>query len=266
MRFAPTLILPALAGVLLPLLSPVHARDATGSSSSRSLAHLQYHPSRALLDNIQLELCLAIPDLQIDLFGLIEVTVELCLCLRNLDINLQTVDTVTLRNIPVVDVNVNNPTLPAHSHLVCSPGNPLKSACDTGYVLCNNQCVPTIPGCGPSAVARSVKSHQTRITTLERAQKICGSAAVCGVADPKGDYDFECLNVSSDFNSCGGCVTPHPFPPRSILPRGIDCSSIPNARQVSCENSRCVVQQCRRGLTINPTGDGCVSGWNGESR
>ncbi|KAJ7705416.1 hypothetical protein B0H17DRAFT_920170, partial [Mycena rosella] len=144
---------------------------------------------------------------------------------------------------------------PPHAHRACTNANPCQFVCDTGFVAQGGQCVCPAPKvicnnkCAPS--------RENPITTLEAAQITCGSKTVCGVAHPKTDNDFECLDVTSNFDSCGGCVYPHPFQSKATLPRGTDCARIPNARHVSCQNSKCVVQQCRKSYTLSPNGDEC---------
>ncbi|KAJ7489362.1 hypothetical protein FB451DRAFT_1390518 [Mycena latifolia] len=241
MRLAPTLIVSSLAGGLLPFA-------AAHSPPTRSLARLHQHQPRGPL----IDICLSIPGLAVDILSLLGVNVELCLCLKDLDIYLQTTDNVTLKNNALADVNAligDAPNkgkcepLPAHSHRGCTNANPCHYICDTGYMDRGGQCVCDSPGCGASAAARSIKSRG--ITTLEDAQAHCGKKTVCGVPHAKTDMAFECVDVTSNSESCGGCVTPHPFQSESALPTGTNCGHISSAH--ICENSKCV-QKSRRGL------------------
>ncbi|KAJ7088637.1 hypothetical protein C8R44DRAFT_533066, partial [Mycena epipterygia] len=145
-----------------------------------------------------------------------------------------------------------NCTLPAHAHRACTNTDPCHYECDTGFTDEDGQCVCAAPSvicndqCGPAVSA----------------QAICGSKTVCGVASPTSQWDFECIDTSDNFDSCGGCVTNHPFLPpqvqsRSIQARGTECGRILNARHVSCQRSRCIVQHCRTGFIVSATGDEC---------
>ncbi|KAJ7182715.1 hypothetical protein C8R43DRAFT_11326 [Mycena crocata] len=285
MRLAPTLVVSSLAIGLAPLVS---------AHSARSLSSLQHHHQPRLID-----LCIDIPSIAVNILSLLGVNVEACVCLKDLDLYLQTTDNVTLKNSAIAEVDAligaapnggNCTVLPAHAHRACTNATPCRFLCDTGFtltpkldacvcsppnVICNGQCGPPTAGCGASAVARSVRSRETRITTLEHAQKICGpKKTVCGVAHPKSELDFDCVDVTRDFDSCaysfilffvflrqhfllgGGCVTAHPFQPKSGVPTGTDCGRISNALEVSCQESKCVVQRCMSGFAVR--GDECV--------
>ncbi|KAJ7054096.1 hypothetical protein C8F01DRAFT_1163896 [Mycena amicta] len=246
MRLAPTLLLPALAGAVV---------QASHLVPSRPL-------QRGLLDDL-LNICATIPDLDINLLG-IDIDLNLCLCLQGLDIYLATHDDVNLQNQQIADVNAKINGLgvgysrpPPNAMRVCDGSSGF--TCVDGFVPCNGACVAANTCPGPSSLPRAVK-RDTKITTLHHARAHCGSrdAAVCGVANPKHEYDFECVDIRSDFDSCGGCVIQHPFPSlESKSARGQECAAIRNARSVSCQNSKCVVQKCRRGYKINANGNGC---------
>ncbi|KAJ7472317.1 hypothetical protein B0H11DRAFT_1350482 [Mycena galericulata] len=265
MRFAPTFVVSA---VLLPFVSAVHSH----SSSPRHLSRLQNHDSRDLLGDLLggLDLCVDIPNLVVNLLNnLLGVDADVCLCLEGLNLYLDAEANVTLSNQVLANVDAligakgQCGPLPAHAHRVCDPQSPCKYECDTGFTLCNGKCVSYGIACGPSATALSPRSRAPEITTFAEAQAHCKTLTVCGVQDPKGPFDFECVDVKNNFDSCGGCVTPPPFLHKSrstLVPTGRDCGRISNARSVSCEASKCVVQQCRRGLTLSAKRDQCVAG------
>ncbi|KAK7050472.1 hypothetical protein R3P38DRAFT_1758247 [Favolaschia claudopus] len=273
MRFTPTLIFPFLAAILVssPLVS-AHARPGgpSRSSSARSLAGLQYQPRPRLID-----ICLNIPDLIVDLLGpegllniggigttlngLLGLGVNACLCLHDLDLYLKANVNVTLSSEQLADINTlinsrGNPnnqceTLPPHATRICSTANPCGIQCDKyytleygnckclpPYALCNGVCGPPVAGCGASQYARSLKSRRAEISTYERAKLHCGKSEVCGVyGNPNG---WECLDVTSSPDSCGGCLYPHPFSSVSPASRGVDCRAISDGMQ--CQNSKCV--------------------------
>ncbi|KAJ7768277.1 hypothetical protein B0H16DRAFT_312115 [Mycena metata] len=271
MRLASTFVLSSLAGAILPFVSAGHA------GQSRSLARLQHHEPRLL------DICVDIPNLVVSLLNdLLGVNLDACLCLKDLDIYLRANVNVTTKDQILAHVNAaigqapnggQCAPLPAHAQRQCSVGNPCAFTCIDGYTLdsasqmcvCDAAKTSPVAGCGASAVSRSLKSRATPITTLKDAQERCGSRIVCGVAQPKGDHDFECVNPVDNFDSCGGCVTPHPFS-GSKSPLGFDCGLISNAQQVSCQNSKCVVQKCRRDFTVSSTQDACAPKGHGVSR
>ncbi|KAJ7267437.1 hypothetical protein C8J57DRAFT_365925 [Mycena rebaudengoi] len=278
MRFALTLLLSSLVGSLVPAALAVHPTTVAGTSPSRVLAHRQHHhQSRDLID-----LCVSIPNLAVNLLSLLGLKLNLCLCLQNLNIYLETIDDVSLQNKVLAHINatINDPNtdsrcaLPRHAHRACTNANPCHYECDTGFtsvgnqcicaapkVICNDQCVdPGTAGCAaPSAVPRSLKSRHSLITTFARAQASCGTKTVCGVAEPKTAMDFECVeDVTSNFDSCGGCSTPHPFKDAVPAPPGVDCGRISNAAQVSCQKSKCVIQQCHDGFKFDDAANECV--------
>ncbi|CAK5262266.1 unnamed protein product [Mycena citricolor] len=281
MRLAPTLLLPFLAALLAPF-SPATAALSHGAglhtSPTRTIARLQHHQPRSLID-----ICVNIPQLAVNLLNTLGLNVQLCLCLKDLDLYLETTDNVTLQNNALLAVNalingdgyhVQCGPLPAHAKHACTTDDPCAITCLDGYVLsddkascvcpwgtidCKGQCVSASAGCsGASPVARSLKARDEPITTLEAAQKRCGSLKVCGVADPSSKYEFDCVDTTSNFDSCGDCVFPHPFQSgeQTVLARGVDCGRILNARHVSCHQSRCAVQSCRKGYVLS--GDECV--------
>ncbi|KAJ7040710.1 hypothetical protein C8F04DRAFT_225444 [Mycena alexandri] len=281
MRLASTFVLSSLAGATFPFVSAGHVGT---SLTSRRLAGLQHREPRDLID-----ICVVIPNLVVDVLNLLGLGADVCLCLKDLDLYLRANVTASLQQQTIANVKAaigkapnsgQCNSLPAHAQRQCSVVNPCAFICVDGYTLdsesqmcvcsapnteCNGKCGPPVAGCGASAVSRSLKSRSTPITTLRDAQKTCGSRTVCGVAQPKGDYDFDCVDTVTDFDSCGGCVTPHPFS-GSQSTVGLDCGRISNAQQVSCQKSKCVVQKCRKDFTISTTKDACTQEGRSASR
>ncbi|ORY34836.1 hypothetical protein BCR39DRAFT_133020 [Naematelia encephala] len=60
---------------------------------------------------------------------------------------------------------------------------------------------------------------------------------------------FECIELDSELNSCGGCLA---------LGSGQDCSSIANARATGCESGSCAVYSCFDGYVVSPDRSTCV--------
>ncbi|KAJ6558669.1 hypothetical protein B0H10DRAFT_1186472 [Mycena sp. CBHHK59/15] len=206
MRFAPTLLVSSLAGLLAPSVVAVHPVALTHTSPSRSLARLQHHEPRADL----IDVCINIPNLVLDVLQLLDADIKLCVCLQDLNLYLSTIDDVKVQQQVAVAINATingndslpRCALPPHAHRACTTADPCHIECDPGFtregdqcvcappnVICSGQCGPPTAGCGASALARSLKSRHAPITTLARARAFCGSKAVCGVSDPKSDLD-----------------------------------------------------------------------------
>ncbi|WVQ62359.1 uncharacterized protein L199_000499 [Kwoniella botswanensis] len=60
---------------------------------------------------------------------------------------------------------------------------------------------------------------------------------------------FECVELDSELNSCGGCLA---------LGAGQDCSLIANARATGCESGTCQVYSCFDGYVVSPDRQTCV--------
>lgn len=56
----------------------------------------------------------------------------------------------------------------------------------------------------------------------------------------------ECVNVMSDLESCGGCVTDDSLDGEVNSDGGRDCSAIPHVGTVRCLHGGCVIGQCSR--------------------
>jgi hypothetical protein len=62
---------------------------------------------------------------------------------------------------------------------------------------------------------------------------------------PGNKFGFECLDTTSDVESCGGCSFPLPG-----AKKGRDCTAIPHAANVACVDGGCVVETCLRGFVL----------------
>ncbi|KAF8201173.1 hypothetical protein K438DRAFT_1758472 [Mycena galopus ATCC 62051] len=241
MRLAPTLVLHFLATVLLPFVS-AHARPGGSlhSSQSRSLSRLQYHHPRDLID-----VCIKIPGLVVDLLGLIGLDVDLCLCLKDLDLYLKLNLNATTGDSTLAAVNAligdSDPqdkkcyVLPPHATRDCSNEDPCAFTCDPGYTLSPDGTKCVCASC-PSAAARSLRSRRAELSTYAEAKAYCGKAEVCGVPNSTSDNPkkkWECVDVTTSPDSCGGCVYDHSFT-EAKGPRGFDCG-----KGGSCQNGKC---------------------------
>jgi len=61
--------------------------------------------------------------------------------------------------------------------------------------------------------------------------------------------DYECLDVTTELESCGGCVS---------LGQGRDCTAIPGAWNVGCEQGTCAVYSCAAGYRVDLDGKSCI--------
>jgi hypothetical protein len=73
---------------------------------------------------------------------------------------------------------------------------------------------------------------------------------------------YECVNVASDLESCGGCVDRA----NPLASAGRDCSAIPNVDAVSCANSACVIEACKPGFALSADGRDCVAAVSAHRR
>lgn len=74
-----------------------------------------------------------------------------------------------------------------------------------------------------------------------------GSMAACPIEGSAGL--FECLETSSDLQSCGGCIA---------LGHGKDCTTLPGARWMGCNSGQCEVYSCKKGWRRSADRSACV--------
>ncbi|KAF8816459.1 hypothetical protein BYT27DRAFT_6447209 [Phlegmacium glaucopus] len=221
--------------------------------------------------------------------------IQLCLCLKDLDIFLDTnvdiqalvglLGTSTVSALITALINTSPGTLqcsfPPHAHHTCNNSDPCHYECDPHYVRVGDTCICAPPytscngdcdifprGCG-SAVPRSFKARNGPITTITQAKAICKPhETVCGIQGRESTLDFECINIDLTDDSCGGCMTPHPFfeadPVLHVA--GVDCTRITNANISRCSGQRCIVSKCKVGWLPNLPRDRCVLDYDGPPK
>ncbi|KAG8928991.1 hypothetical protein FRC00_001568 [Tulasnella sp. 408] len=74
---------------------------------------------------------------------------------------------------------------------------------------------------------------------------------LCPVLHGRGGK--ECIDPTTDAESCGGCVA---FDDPEAT--GKDCTSIENVDRASCVKGECVVGSCRKGHTASLDGKSCI--------
>ncbi|KAG5645688.1 hypothetical protein DXG03_005526 [Asterophora parasitica] len=173
---------------------------------------------------------------------------------------------------------VESCTTPANAVRTCGGGDGggtvCRFACDNGYsedgdscvceepnTECNGVCGDFSEGCGsarPVGILR--KRRSLPITTLAQAKVNCKIyESVCGIIGRENTQDYECVDTSSALDSCGGCITPHPFyEPYRVSSKGVDCGLLPGVIGARCQNSQCVISRCKKGLEPSADGTECV--------
>jgi hypothetical protein len=61
---------------------------------------------------------------------------------------------------------------------------------------------------------------------------------------------YECIDIAVELESCGGC---------SSLGEGQDCTAIPGAWNVGCEQGACAVYTCSAGFRRSQDGKSCIA-------
>ncbi|EAU91114.1 hypothetical protein CC1G_03282 [Coprinopsis cinerea okayama7 len=138
----------------------------------------------------------------------------------------------------------SNPASTSMSQCSAKPG--LYAPSKTATQGSNGACPPSLPI--PSGIP---KRHWTPRSNCKAGERACpvyrGSKVV----------SFNCVDIRSDLESCGGCVTysndGSPSPDG-----GRDCSAIPFVNDVRCSNGSCQIGSCARGYVISLDGGSCV--------
>lgn len=131
---------------------------------------------------------------------------------------------------------------PANSTPICS-STACDFVCNTGFQPCNGQCISNDDLCSSPA------ARQRRRTVSNDLLCPYGHSA-CAI--PGNKFGFECLDIRSDIESCGGCAFPLPG-----ATKGTDCTAVFGALDVSCQQGKCVVESCLEGYVLK--GDVCES-------
>ncbi|KAG8844213.1 hypothetical protein FRC20_003594 [Serendipita sp. 405] len=65
-----------------------------------------------------------------------------------------------------------------------------------------------------------------------------------------GAGSYECINVQSNLESCGGCISED---------AGQDCTAIDHVNVVKCIKGKCVVGECKKGYSVSADYSRCVN-------
>ncbi|KAI0635190.1 hypothetical protein C8Q77DRAFT_1156513 [Trametes polyzona] len=155
---------------------------------------------------------------------------------------------------------------PQNSQPLCTRENVCGFVCDAPFTAVGNLCIcAEADGCSASPLSARKTSSKSRlvkravIKSFAAAQTTCAAhETVCGTYDGvRGG--FQCVDTSTNLESCGGCAVPHPFgQPPSASGTGVDCAALPYVEDVSCQAGSCAVRSCRSGWIVNNAGTGCI--------
>jgi len=138
-------------------------------------------------------------------------------------------------------------TYPDNAIPACSQSNPCAFTCSSDYILCNGACFSGSI-CPSSSASRRSLEEQHRL-----GRRLCPvGKEPCG--GYKGPKSYECIDITSTLDSCGGCV----FPLFGGNSTGRDCSIIPGAGSVRCHESKCAVMTCTSGWRVSEDGESCT--------
>ncbi|KAF7793466.1 hypothetical protein EIP86_004578 [Pleurotus ostreatoroseus] len=160
-------------------------------------------------------------------------------------------------------------TYPDHAVPSCSIDNPCLFTCTDGFTadsdtapteclcedpntVCNGLCGAYPDGVCPT----SVPEKRKREYMMKRA-KCEDGYSVCGVYGWQGSVStkaWECVDTTSDLESCGGCTVPFGSTPAN----GVDCTAIVGVMDVSCISGSCRVQRCTPGYVPSRDRTHCV--------
>ncbi|EIW69981.1 hypothetical protein TREMEDRAFT_17264, partial [Tremella mesenterica DSM 1558] len=89
-----------------------------------------------------------------------------------------------------------------------------------------------------------------RFPVTEQDKMFCPKGLhACSIVTPHGgEWAYECVDYATELESCGGCAA---------TGEGVDCTTIPHAMSVGCENGVCAVYTCKHGFARN--GTACVA-------
>jgi hypothetical protein len=142
-----------------------------------------------------------------------------------------------------------------HSGKCCKPGSTLdsKGQClEPSHVPTKNHkrrsSTPPAPraaaGLVPQQIQLTVSALSAYFGLDENVDgKLCpkelAACPIDGVAS--GSSDYECLDIRSDLQSCGGCAS---------MGEGKDCTLIPGAKWMGCVQGECEVYSCAKGFKL----------------
>ncbi|KAJ7624720.1 hypothetical protein FB45DRAFT_924085 [Roridomyces roridus] len=147
-------------------------------------------------------------------------------------------------------------THPAFSTPNCRRSDLCGYKCDDGYFSYNGECKRSLPS---GTAGRGKRSSDTRVVDDywgREAQKSCKTGwTACGIPGSSSSRAWECIDTSSDLESCGGC-TADTISSLTGSTTGVDCTLIPDVADVACIKGKCAVRRCLPGFKV--VGTACV--------
>lgn len=136
---------------------------------------------------------------------------------------------------------------------VCKPGykKNLSGNCVTGASQ-----VPINPASGGEVYKgkhnkpKSTPVWSRQLHTRDSHDFCPGNLSACPVSRVEGTGSWECVDIQAELQSCGGCVANG---------EGQDCTLIPGASGVGCQNGACVVLSCAESYRLNASGECVIS-------
>ncbi|KZT30388.1 hypothetical protein NEOLEDRAFT_4783 [Neolentinus lepideus HHB14362 ss-1] len=119
--------------------------------------------------------------------------------------------------------------------------NPPTPSCPSGWSWLNWLCSPNTPQ--PSGRHKRAV-HKSR-TLCPAGLEAC---PVSGLRGMNASMDYECLDTTSELESCGGCAS---------TGKGQDCTAIEGVWNVGCNKGSCVVYSCAAGYKLGADGQSC---------
>ncbi|EJD52469.1 hypothetical protein AURDEDRAFT_31566, partial [Auricularia subglabra TFB-10046 SS5] len=144
---------------------------------------------------------------------------------------------------------------PKHSRPVCSAEDPCGWTCEKDYIPKYKDGYPV--ACVPKSPPKPCPSQYKRRAAATAARAVVDSCPsprmACNVGVRSGHALYECIDVLSELESCGGCTNPLSLD----QPKGVDCTAIAGVSDVACRLGRCAVSKCNAGWKIHEDGTTC---------
>lgn len=107
---------------------------------------------------------------------------------------------------------------------------------------------PNDRGCGPAATGlprRSLDAKKAKRTKCPSGLTAC---PLSRTSDFTTSTPFECLDVTEELSSCGGCAT---------LGQGVNCSTLRGVASSGCSQGKCKIFSCKSGYKYSETHNTC---------
>lgn len=131
----------------------------------------------------------------------------------------------------------------------CAPHHPQPPPprCDNDWEWSNDDycCKPPPPKPSGHGWKRAPEKRSSDILLCPMGLSACPITSTSGPTT-----DFECLDVTNELESCGGCAS---------IGRGQDCTAIEGAWNVGCEQGSCAVYSCAAGFKLAHNGTSCAA-------